>query len=264
MTTDFSSSGGVSPEVRIKILLSEYMTLRAEILMRAGHSFVVSILGAAACVWLLLSLFQARSLMTWLALLAIALILGITSWLTMRDISKAAMRIREIERLVNEKAGEELLVWESKWGLEAVGYWATAKPLDSYRERPEYSTSGGTTLWGWIALLVGGVFALSSASYALTIVYAWLKSSIRWSATSLLIGQSFAAQSAPIYNPGTVPTGMILLAGCTIFLCLVFFFCAAVVLRTGTKPADKSRAWDMIKILCGFVVGVSTNMINAL
>jgi hypothetical protein len=40
-----------------------------------------------------------------------------------RDVQGLAARTREIELDVNERAKEDLLVWESLWGDAATGFW---------------------------------------------------------------------------------------------------------------------------------------------
>ena len=51
-------------------------------------------------------------------------------WFTIRDIHKAASRLREIERNINLRAGETLLVWESVWGGAIKGWWGQSRPSD--------------------------------------------------------------------------------------------------------------------------------------
>jgi len=48
-------------------------------------------------------------------------------WVTYRDIVKAAARIRELEKDINVRAGEDLLVWETFWGGAVTGFLGRAK-----------------------------------------------------------------------------------------------------------------------------------------
>jgi len=43
-------------------------------------------------------------------------------WLISRDSAKVAKRVRELEKDINCRAGETLLVWETLWGREVTGY----------------------------------------------------------------------------------------------------------------------------------------------
>lgn len=99
---------------RIQILMSEYAGLRAEINSRTGYGFQITAIAAAAATWLLQQTYT-----DWRPWLGLVLILGALKimWsVNGRDIWRAARRIRELEREINSRAGEHLLVWETLWG----------------------------------------------------------------------------------------------------------------------------------------------------
>lgn len=111
-----------SREIYVQALLAEYSTLRAEILQRntvlnqayiASGSVTIAILG----------LIFTQSPAIGSALLPIlAIYLYAVFRRADRDTKKAAQRVREIERAINHRLGEPLLVWESQEGILAHGY----------------------------------------------------------------------------------------------------------------------------------------------
>jgi hypothetical protein len=96
---------------KVRILLAEHSALRSEIVARMGHVFQVAAVGATG-VAILIGLNKLPSLY---AILAILLVLAVALWFISRDIWKAAERLREIEIDINDRAGEDLLVWENLW-----------------------------------------------------------------------------------------------------------------------------------------------------
>jgi hypothetical protein len=121
MADDFSS------EEKVKILLAEYSSLKAEVGAHTGYGFQASGFAVTA-----LSLLAAQAI-TWRSIvvffLIVILILG-AMFLILGHIWIAATRIREIERDVNERAGEKLLVWETAWG-KAQHWFSDKKPQSS-------------------------------------------------------------------------------------------------------------------------------------
>jgi hypothetical protein len=102
-----------TPEEKVKTLLAEYSSLRAEIVAKTGHGFQVAGFVVTALSFLVA---QSRELLTLPVFYAIlALIIG-ASVLTLRDVARAAKRIRQIEADLNKLPGENLLVWETEWG----------------------------------------------------------------------------------------------------------------------------------------------------
>jgi len=118
----------------VKILLHEYATLRSEILTRTSNLYQLIAVGAALFVWVM---GQPLSVRFWVALVATLVVLASFCWLITRDIHKAAKRLRELEKDINCRAGETLLVWETRWGGAVTGYWGRGRPLPPNERSPE-------------------------------------------------------------------------------------------------------------------------------
>jgi hypothetical protein len=129
MNPQSSDSPQISTEEKIKILLCEYATLRQEIIARTGHGFQLMSVGAVLLAWVLLT--QTRGSFFWFGLAFAVAVVCVAAWFTLRDIKKAATRIQQLEKDINGRAGEELLVWETKWGGVATGFWWGVRPLDN-------------------------------------------------------------------------------------------------------------------------------------
>ena len=103
----------LKPEEKIRILLAEYTGLKSEVIARTGYGFQV---GGFSVTALSLLASQPVNLKTGLVFGAIVLLVLGTIIVILRDAWRAVDRIREIERDVNKRAGEDLLVWETLWG----------------------------------------------------------------------------------------------------------------------------------------------------
>jgi hypothetical protein len=117
---------GFNSEEKVKILLTEYNSLRAEIGARTGYGFQVGGFAVTA-----LSLLAAQAI-TWRSIVVFVLILILivgVMFLVFGHIWITAARVREIERDVNERAGEKLLVWETGWGY--AQHWFSDRPRQS-------------------------------------------------------------------------------------------------------------------------------------
>jgi hypothetical protein len=113
------------PPEKVRILLAEHSALRSEIVARMGHVYqVMTVLVAGTAI-----LIGLKQLVQWFyPLLVILVVLAVVAfWYVNRDIWKAAARLREIEIDVNDRAGEDLLVWENLW--RSTGYWGRAPIL---------------------------------------------------------------------------------------------------------------------------------------
>jgi len=121
-----------SEEERVKILLQEYATLRTEILTRTTNWFQLIGSGAVLFVWIM---GQPLGVRFWVALVAVLVVFSFLYRLITRDIDKAAKRLRELEQDINCRAGETLLVWETRWGGAVTGHWGRGKPLPPNSER---------------------------------------------------------------------------------------------------------------------------------
>lgn len=128
----------IGEKERIQILLSEYTSLRSEINTRMSSVYTVASITAAVVIWLLQREDADRAL--YLGLAASIAGLFICAWTLARDLVRAALRVKQIERDINRRAGEKLLVWESEWGGQTSSLWR-ARMLHSVLglNRPPYS-----------------------------------------------------------------------------------------------------------------------------
>jgi hypothetical protein len=142
--SDFSE-----PE-KVRILLSEYAALKAEIMARTGHGYQITGFFLTA-----LAIFatQGFSWKVGIYLAAVVAVLAFALWFTWRDIHKASRRIREIELDVNDRAGEDLLVWEhlfgNLWGGLRMKPWtiaADSREVLKNMSLPERTFKGGPLL----------------------------------------------------------------------------------------------------------------------
>jgi hypothetical protein len=130
------------PPEKVRILLAEHTALRSEIIARMGHVYqVMAVLAAGTAI-----LIGLKQLVPWFyPILVILVVLAVVAfWYVNRDIWKAAARLREIEIDVNDRAGEDLLVWENLW--RSTGYWGRAPILPrsklSELQKPERTFRG--------------------------------------------------------------------------------------------------------------------------
>jgi hypothetical protein len=110
---------------KVRILLHEYDTLRQEIITRTTHGWQIVAVGAVLFVWLI----QAQpNFNFWVGFIAVvfAILLGV--WTTFGNIAMAAKRVRGIEKQINLRAGEELLVWETRHGGGLTGFVRRIRP----------------------------------------------------------------------------------------------------------------------------------------
>jgi hypothetical protein len=107
----------LSARDKIQILLAEYNTLRAEVLMRGGTALQVTAIAAAL---LALLLQRDTDLRFWLGFGVLVCGVVTFTWIIAGNIGKLAGRIRELEQDINTRAREPLLCWETKHG-EAYG-----------------------------------------------------------------------------------------------------------------------------------------------
>jgi hypothetical protein len=130
---------------KVQVLLAEHASLRAEIVARIGHVYQLIGSGATVLTVLLITLNplklrflgnvasrteRKRAQILFFAMTA--LFLTVFAWATLsyaRDANRIADRIRQIELDVNDRVGEDLLVWENLWGDSATGFWWWRGPL---------------------------------------------------------------------------------------------------------------------------------------
>ena len=108
---------------KIQVLLHEYDTLRTEGIYR--NSAMFQLIGVGALLFCLLM--QQGITYRWFVSLAVFLaVMFVFSYFLGSDITRSARRVRELERDINARAGEELLVWENRWSRGATGIGAAA------------------------------------------------------------------------------------------------------------------------------------------
>jgi hypothetical protein len=115
-----------SEEDKVRILLHEHGTLRSEVSARTNNLYQLGAAGTALFVWIM---GRPLGFGFWFALTTSLVVILYFYWLISRDIKKAATRLRELEKEINSRAGETLLVWETRWGGAVTGIWGRAKPL---------------------------------------------------------------------------------------------------------------------------------------
>lgn len=71
-------------------------------------------------VWLLQA---SQGIKFWIGLVVAGVTLLFSSWITFGNLSKVAKRMVQLEADINSRAGEELLVWETKHGGGLTGFW---------------------------------------------------------------------------------------------------------------------------------------------
>lgn len=117
-----------------QILLHEYDSLRGEIVQRwLGMQQQISI-GVLVLLGVITVLFSnkikhPRDYILYGVLGVAVLIFIYAMWQVRRDTLKAAERVRQIEYEVHQRAGEELLQWETRWGGGVTGFWGSASPI---------------------------------------------------------------------------------------------------------------------------------------
>ena len=102
------------PQTKIQVLLAEYSGLRNEIVQREGHAHQAIAVIGVVFLWLVKR--GAADRPFWTAFAVLLLFGALEAWFITRDMYNAAARVCEIEEQVNAMGGEELLVWERKWG----------------------------------------------------------------------------------------------------------------------------------------------------
>jgi hypothetical protein len=140
------ASSGLVQKDRIQILLAEYAALRAEIVGRTGFGFQTAAVGLAGLTWFLQQTLSGRAIWFWVAMAFVGFGFCIAVFVNLRDLGRAAERLKQIELEVNSRAGEHLLVWETLSGIltragPIAGFFTLAPPLSRDKLpplKPEY------------------------------------------------------------------------------------------------------------------------------
>jgi hypothetical protein len=107
----------LSQKDRIQILLSEYAALRSELMARTGFGFQIAAVGLASITWFMQQPLVGHPWYFWCVMTVILCCFLVAILVNMRDLTRAAYRLKSIEREVNSRAGEHLLVWETLSGI---------------------------------------------------------------------------------------------------------------------------------------------------
>lgn len=119
---------------RIQILLSEYSTLRAEIISRTANGFTLTTIGVTVLTWVIKEFTSKSPWYYWLGALTLVVVFGLGVFVNIRDITRAAQRVKALELEINSRAGEHLLIWESLSGVATRmgiirSFFCNVKPL---------------------------------------------------------------------------------------------------------------------------------------
>lgn len=103
----------MEPKDRVTILLAEYNTLRAEVL--AARAAVVQAIGIGApvSVGLLAGGYYSLSLI-------VLVVVVLSSIWNDQNTRAFTARLRDLEKAINERAGERLLLWETDHGWGSI------------------------------------------------------------------------------------------------------------------------------------------------
>jgi len=113
------STDQIGEKERTQILLNEYNSLRSEINSRVSNAFQVVAIAAGA-----IALCVQSSWNGWPAILALLILATvILLWIIFHNFFNAGLRVQELERDINRRANEKLLVWENERGGLAIEDW---------------------------------------------------------------------------------------------------------------------------------------------
>lgn len=116
-------AGSLTAQDQVLVLMSEYTSLRAEILQRGSWAIQMSTVAGTMTVAIFGFMFVSGAHVTGLfMLLCTALLLCVGLLYDYRDIRAVVVRLRIVEQMINQLAGQELLNWELRSGLLTVGH----------------------------------------------------------------------------------------------------------------------------------------------
>jgi hypothetical protein len=114
---DLAALSDLTQKDKIQILLAEYAALRAELMARTGFGFQIAAVFLAGFTWFLQQQLSGRSWWFWAGMVGVGVCFLIAIFVNVRDLTRAARRLKDIEAEVNSRAGEHLLVWETLGGV---------------------------------------------------------------------------------------------------------------------------------------------------
>jgi hypothetical protein len=118
---------------KIQILLQEYNTLRSELIGSGTKLFQMIAIAGALFTWIIS---RPLDLRFWIAVLIATMGLFSLGFIVFRDTRKLSRRVADLESEINRRAGEELLVWESRWASGVTGFIFQRPPLPSKSDLP--------------------------------------------------------------------------------------------------------------------------------
>lgn len=126
-----STTSPIFPQIeKVRILLTEWSALRAETISRMNHGYQLLSVGTAA-ITILIAAGVATEVPPWLKYILLAIFVPVyafSAWFVLRDTWKLRDRMLEIEASINDRAGEDIILWETLWGGIGTGFWGRSKP----------------------------------------------------------------------------------------------------------------------------------------
>lgn len=106
---------------KITIILHEYDKLSKEIDTRTSNGYQLAAVFATVAIWMVSQ--QNFDMRFWFTFASALVISFLSIAYIFININKAAVRLKQIEKDINERTGgESLLIWESKHGRAETGY----------------------------------------------------------------------------------------------------------------------------------------------
>src|ERR1043166_9223517 len=102
---------------KIQIMMSEYTALRSEIVSRTGYGFQVLSFGLATLTWFLQQPLHGHPWYYWAIIVCVIVAFALAIFVNVRDLTRAANGVKQLEHEVNCRAGDYLLVWEMLSGV---------------------------------------------------------------------------------------------------------------------------------------------------
>jgi hypothetical protein len=112
----------MSTNDKVLTLLAEYSSLRSEIMQRNSvfnQYCVISVPASVAAVSFAYTAYPPAGIILFLV---IGALLYVVFRIIEFDTLAAAARVRDLEKMLNEMAGQRLVTWETDCGLNTVGY----------------------------------------------------------------------------------------------------------------------------------------------
>jgi len=109
----------VDDQIKIEILLKEYESLRSHILQRLQNRFQFLALSSVIATFAFINMKEPTILHICTLIAGGLFLLALWYWLG-RIVVRISLHVSEIERRINELAGEELLTWETNRAQNSI------------------------------------------------------------------------------------------------------------------------------------------------